>query len=360
MSNFLANKATIVGLSRNKIIAVAIIIIGVILILAFTSDGNESNNSATTKTDAYYIKSNNQNDVDNLLSKISTFNTTKTESVIPSADIPAITDNHSNKYTNNESVPDIETAEANKLKNSQTINMYVSPKGKSLMYSNKPNNTENTTNKCSNTNNADGTDVDENTSQYEVKAGSIISAVMLNGLNSELPGSIIALVRANVYDSITRTYLLIPQGAKLIGSYDSNVIYAQERVAVAWNRIIYPDGSSIMLKAIPGTDIEGYSGFYDKVDNHYVRLFGASFIMGVITGAMQYSQNNTNTSNSSGANPTVGQTMAGSIGQQMGQTGMAITQKNLNIAPTIVIRPNYPFSIIVTSDLRLKPFKKIN
>ena len=188
----------------------------------------------------------------------------------------------------------------------------------------------------------------------------IIHSVMLNGLNSELPGSVIALVRGNVYDSITRTYLLIPQGSKLIGSYDSNVIYAQERVAVAWNRIIYPNGSSTNLKAVPGTDIEGYSGFYDQVDNHYFRLFGASFIMGVITGAMEYSQNDTNNSSSIGGNPSVGQTMAGSLGQQMGQTGMAITQKNLNVAPTIVIRPNYPFSIIVTSDLRLKPFKKIN
>ena len=80
--------------------------------------------------------------------------------------------------------------------------------------------------------------------------------------------------------------------------------------------------------------------------------------MGVITGAIQYSQNNTNTATTIG-NPTVGQTMAGSLGQQMGQTGMAITQKNLNVAPTIVIRPNYPFNLIMTSDLKLKPFARI-
>lgn len=182
---------------------------------------------------------------------------------------------------------------------------------------------------------------------------------MLNGLNSELPGDVVAIVRANIYDSITRRYLLIPQGSKLVGHYDSNVIYGQQRIAVAWNRLIYPDGSSTTLKAVPSSDIEGYGGFYDQVDNHYFRLFGASFIMGVITGAMQYSQNN-NTPVALGANPTVGQTVAGSLGQQMGQTGMMITQKNLSIAPTIVIRPNYPFSLLITADLNLKPFARID
>ena len=130
---------------------------------------------------------------------------------------------------------------------------------------------------------------------------------------------------------------------------------------MAWNQLIYPDGSETQLKAMPGTDMEGYSGFYDQVDNHYWRIFGASFIMGVITGAMQYSQNNSNPNVASGAyaNPTIGQTMSSSLGQQLGQTGLAITQKNLNIQPTLIIRPNYPFNIMVTSDLALKPFAKV-
>ena len=201
-------------------------------------------------------------------------------------------------------------------------------------------------------------------SPYEVKAGSVIPATMINGLNSDLPGQVIAQVRDNIYDTVSRRYLLIPQGARLVGLYDSNILYGQERILVAWNRLIYPNGSSINLKAMPGTDLEGYSGFHDIVDNKYWKIFGTSFIMGVLTGAMQYSQNNTNanvqvgglgiTSNS---NPTVGQTLAGSLGQQLGQTGLMLAQKNLNIQPTLIVKPNYPFNIMITADMILRPYK---
>ena len=183
---------------------------------------------------------------------------------------------------------------------------------------------------------------------------------MIYGINSDLPVEVIALVRDNVYDSITRQYLLIPQGSRLVGIYDSNVAYGQKRVAVAWNRMIYPDGSSIDLKATPGTDIAGFSGFYDQVDNKYWQIFGTSFIMGVITAGMQYSQNNVNTNVQTGtySNPSVGQTLAGSLGQQLGQTGLMITQKNLNVAPTLIIRQGYQFNIMLTADLILKPWSK--
>ncbi|HLX52363.1 MAG TPA: TrbI/VirB10 family protein, partial [Aquella sp.] len=202
-------------------------------------------------------------------------------------------------------------------------------------------------------------------SPYEVKAGSIIPAIMINGLNSDLPGQVIAQVRENVYDSSTRRYLLIPQGAKLVGIYDNNIIYGQERILVAWNRLIYQDGSSINLKAMPGTDLEGYAGFYDEVDNKYWKIFGSSFIMGVITGAMQYSQNNTNANVQVGGigvttnnNPTVGSTLSGSLGQQLGQTGLALAQKNLNVQPTLIVKPNYPFNIMITADMVLRPLGK--
>jgi type IV secretory pathway VirB10-like protein len=202
-------------------------------------------------------------------------------------------------------------------------------------------------------------------SPYEVKAGSVIPAIMINGLNSDLPGQVVALVRENVYDSSTRRYLLIPQGAKLVGLYDNNIVYGQERILVAWNRLIYQDGSSINLKAMPGTDLEGYAGFHDEVDNKYWKIFGSSFIMGVITGAMQYSQNNTNANVQVGGigvttnnNPTVGSTLSGSLGQQLGQTGLALAQKNLNIQPTLIVKPNYPFNIMITADMVLRPLGK--
>ncbi|MCC2624519.1 MAG: Type secretion system protein virB10 [Burkholderiales bacterium] len=199
-------------------------------------------------------------------------------------------------------------------------------------------------------------------SPYEVKAGSIIPAIMLNGLNSDLPGQVTAQVRENVYDSSAGKYLLIPQGAKLVGIYDNHIAYGQERILVAWNRLIYQDGSSINLQAMPGTDLEGYAGFYDEIDNKYWKIFGSSFIMGVITGAMQYSQNNTNANVQSGGigvtttpNPTAGQTLSGSLGQQLGQTGLAITQKNLNIQPTLIVKPGYLFNIMLTADISLHP-----
>ncbi len=185
---------------------------------------------------------------------------------------------------------------------------------------------------------------------------------MLNGLNSDLPGQVVAQVRENVYDSSNGRYLLIPQGAKLIGLYDNKIVYAQERLLVAWNRLIYQDGSSVNLQAMPGTDLAGYSGFYDEVDNKYWKIFGSSFIMGVITGAMQYSQNNTNANIQSGGigistnnNPSVGTTLSGSLGQQLGQTGLAITQKNLNLPPTLIVKPGYLFNIMLTADIALRP-----
>lgn len=195
-------------------------------------------------------------------------------------------------------------------------------------------------------------------SPYELKAGSFIPATMINGLNSDLAGEVVAYVRANVYDSASRRYLLIPQGAKLVGLYDSHVLYGQQRILVAWNRLIYPDGSSIRLNSMPGTDIQGYSGFHDKVDNKYWRIFGASFIIGVITGGMQYAQNQ-NTTNNLGS-PTVQQSVSVGLAQQMGQTGLAIANKNLNLQPTITIRPNYPFTIMTTADMVLKPWRVLN
>lgn len=206
------------------------------------------------------------------------------------------------------------------------------------------------------------TGIDVPQSPYTLQAGGIIPAVMISGINSDLSGEVIAQVRENVYDSISGKYLVIPQGSKLIGVYNSGVAYGQNRLMVAWNRLIYPNGMSVNLKGQPGTDIAGFSGFYDQVDNHYWQIFGMSFIMGVITGAMQYSQNNTNPNVQVGGlgvtNPSMGQTMSGSLGQQLGQTGMMLAQKGINVAPTIIIRQGYTFNIMTTADLILKQYKQ--
>lgn len=363
---FLATKAKLRGLSKNKIILASIVISTILIVIVLFSGSND----VTQKQNLYnsgedsgtYKEQSNKNNVDAILNQIE-------QSDVKQKVI------FGGKKTNNSASSDVTAdttpvvdQEEERFKRAQKTNMYASVSGKSLMFSAKPSASNVSSSKPSlrdslsiggDNTASNGSDVAEAKSPYEVKAGSVIPAIMMNGLNSDLPGQVIAIVKQNIYDSITRQYILIPQGSRLVGRYDSGVIYGQERVAVAWNLLIYPDGSETNLKAMPGTDIEGYSGFYDQVDNHYWKLFGASFIMGVITGAMQYSQNNANTNVQAGANPTIGQTMSSSLGQQLGQTGLAITQKNLNIAPTIIIRPNYPFNIMITSDLELKPFARV-
>ena len=115
-------------------------------------------------------------------------------------------------------------------------------------------------------------------SQYEIKVGWEIPAVMEQGLNSDLPGEVKALVTSNVYDTATGRYVLIPQGARLVGGYNSQLGFGQDGVQVIWSRVIYPDGSSLDLSGMLGQDERGYSGFRDKVDHHYERLIGLSLI----------------------------------------------------------------------------------
>lgn len=191
-------------------------------------------------------------------------------------------------------------------------------------------------------------------SPYELKAGGLIPAVMISGVNSDLPGEAIAQVRENVYDSKTGRHLLIPQGARLVGLYDAHVAYGQQRVLMAWNRVIFPDGSSFNLKGMPGADMSGYAGFTDQVDNHYTKIFGSSVLLSLISAGVQLSQPNTGGSNNNNQ-PGVSQTLGAALGQQIGQTAMNVTQKNLSIQPTLEIRPGYRFNIMVTADMILSP-----
>jgi len=190
-------------------------------------------------------------------------------------------------------------------------------------------------------------------SPYEVKAGAIIPAVMIGGINSDLPGQVIAQVRENVYDTKSGQYLLIPQGSRLVGLYDAHVAYGQKRILLAWSRIIYPDGSSFDLKGMPGSDKAGYAGFFDEVDNHYVRIFGSAVLMSLISAGVQLSQPNNGSGSGTNNTPGVSQTVGAALGQQIGQTAMTITQKNINIQPTLEIRPGYQFNVMVTADMIL-------
>lgn len=185
----------------------------------------------------------------------------------------------------------------------------------------------------------------------ELKTGAVIPGVMVTGINSDLPGNIIAQVSQNVFDTATGRKLLIPQGAKLFGVYDSRVIYGQERVLVAWNRLMFPDGSAVTLGAMPGSDMAGNAGYTDKVNNHYLRIFGSAILMSLITGGMSYSMDSLDNSNSDSDKPTLQNEMGAALASQLGQATLQLLQKNINIKPTLEIRPGYQFNVIVTKDI---------
>lgn len=188
-------------------------------------------------------------------------------------------------------------------------------------------------------------------SKYEIKAGWIIPATLIGGINSDLPGSTMAQVSQNVYDTATGRYLLIPQGTKLVGEYKSNVLYGQQRVLSAWTKLIFPNGDTLSLEGMNGTSPDGYSGFTDEVDNHYFRIFGSAFLMSSITAGIALSDN------SSGEKETNADKAMAQALEQMSTVGSEMIKKNMNISPTLKIRPGYKFDIFVTKDIILEPLR---
>jgi type IV secretion system protein TrbI len=193
--------------------------------------------------------------------------------------------------------------------------------------------------------------------RYEIKAGWDIPATLEQAVNSDLPGEIKALVRSNVYDTASGRYLLIPQGSRLIGTYNHRVAYGQNAVQVIWTRLIYPDGTSINLQGMVGQDAQGQSGFRDKVDNHYARLIGFALLTSAFSAGIQLSQNQ---QTSSFAYPSTSQIATQALGQQLGELGMEVTRRNLNIQPTIKIRVGYRFNVRVNKDIAFEePYSPI-
>jgi type IV secretion system protein VirB10 len=190
-------------------------------------------------------------------------------------------------------------------------------------------------------------------SPYELKAGAIIPATTIGGIVSDLPGQILGQVSENVYDTASGRFILIPQGAKLIGTYDNGVTTGQERVLVAWTRIIFPDASSLDLGKMPGTDQGGYAGFSDRVDDHFLKTFGSAILLSAVSAGVQLSQGNSNNQTSG---LTSQQTIAASLGEQLGQLGQETARRNMQVQPTIEIRPGYRFTVMVTKDLVLRPW----
>jgi len=184
------------------------------------------------------------------------------------------------------------------------------------------------------------------TSRNILQAGSLIPAALITGVRSDLPGQITAQVTANVYDSPTGRILLIPQGARLIGEYDSEIAAGQTRVLLAWDRLIMPDGRSIILDRQPGADGAGFAGLQGRVNQHWGNLLKAaavSTLLGVGTEVGADSENDLIRALRRGSQDTIN------------QSGQQIVRRELNVPPTLTIRPGHPLRVILTRDLVLEP-----
>ncbi|MGY8682584.1 TrbI/VirB10 family protein [Bradyrhizobium sp. UFLA05-153] len=190
-------------------------------------------------------------------------------------------------------------------------------------------------------------------SPFVVQAGAVIPGALLTGVRSDLPGVITAQVTEAVYDSPTGRVLLVPQGARLIGTYDSQVAFGQSRVLLVWTRLIMPNGRSIVLERQPGADAAGYSGLEDQVDNHWKELLGAAALSTLLAvGTEVNSGSDVNNSNSA-----IIQALRRAAGDSLNQTGQQIVRRSLDIQPTLTIRPGFPVRVVVNRDLVLEPYR---
>lgn len=206
-----------------------------------------------------------------------------------------------------------------------------------------------------------GNSLEKPANEFIVRAGFVIPATLVSGINSDLPGQVIAQVNQAVYDTATGEHLLIPQGTRLIGQYQSGVMYGQERVMISWQRLVYPDNRTIDIGSMPGTDTSGFSGFADKVNNHWWKLISSAFLMSGITASISIATDDSDDNNSNNNNSTsntVNQNMKDALAEQMGNVIAKVIERNLNIAPTIEVRPGYNFNVMVTKDLTFeKPYE---
>ncbi|MBL4576733.1 MAG: TrbI/VirB10 family protein [Opitutaceae bacterium] len=186
-------------------------------------------------------------------------------------------------------------------------------------------------------------------SRYQVMAGSVIAASLITGINSDLPGVIFAQVTEPVYDTVTGQHILIPQGSRLIGKYDSEIAEGQGRILVIWQRIIMPNGSSIEIDNLPAADTEGYAGLSDKTDYHTSSLFKAAALSTLLNVGTELAFNN--------ASSDLVRAFERSTQDTIGRTGQKIVDRNLNIKPTNIVRPGWPVRVLVSKDIILRPYR---
>lgn len=183
-------------------------------------------------------------------------------------------------------------------------------------------------------------------SPYLVQAGSIIAAALITGIRSDLPGTITAQVTQNVYDSVSGRHLLIPQGSRLIGEYDSQVSFGQNRVLLAWDRLTLPDGRSIQLDRLPGADAAGYSGLQDRVNQHWGGVLRAALISTLLSVGTEVG---------SGDDDDLVSALRHGTSDSIGRTGQDLVRRQMGVQPTLTIRPGFQLRVIVTRDIVVAP-----
>jgi len=189
-------------------------------------------------------------------------------------------------------------------------------------------------------------------SPFTLMAGSIIPASLVTGLNSDLPGFVIGQVTENVYDTVTGRYLLVPQGTKVIGKYDSVVAFGQKRALVIWQRLIRPDGSSLVIDNLPATDEGGYAGLEDQVDYHTWSLLKGVALASLLGVGSQLTIGNSQ-------NDLISALQQSAV-KNTDQAGQQFVQRQLDVQPTLTVRPGWPIRIIVHKDLVfLEPYPQI-
>ena len=190
--------------------------------------------------------------------------------------------------------------------------------------------------------------VEAPSTMHIIRTGSVIPATLIGGINSDLPGQIVGQVAQDVYDTPTGKHILIPQGSRLVGEYSSDVQYGQSRVFAVWQRVIFPDGKALDLGAMPGSSGAGYAGFKDRVNNHYFRIFGSAIMMSAILAGVEMTQDD---NDSTGNTQRMSDALSEALGNQLGGVMSEMLQKNMNIAPTLEIRPGYRFNVMLVKDL---------
>lgn len=185
-------------------------------------------------------------------------------------------------------------------------------------------------------------------SPYQLMAGALIPASLITGINSDLPGTVIAQVTQNVFDTVRGEHLLVPQGSRLIGRYQSEVSFGQDRALIIWDRIIFPDGASILISE-PGSDASGYAGLKDRTDNHWNRVFAAAGLATLLGIGAELGP---------GEDSDIERAIRRGTTDTVSQAGQRAVSRSLNIQPSITVRPGWPVNVLVTRDLVLRPYQE--